>query len=128
MPFPDRLARFNRLVTNPLAQTIAGRLPPFALVLHRGRRTGKAYRTPVWAFPTPDGGFAIALTYGPDRDWVRNVLAQGGCALDRGGRRVPLAAPRILAGVQGSRLMPRLLRPVLRLLGVTDVLQLSPSA
>ena len=123
MPLPDRLARVNRRLTNPFMRTFAGRLPPFAIVLHRGHRTGRDHRTPVWAFPTP-GGFVVALTYDPDRDWVRNTFAHGGCTLLRAGRHVPLADPTILHGAAGLQLMPRPLRPVLRLLGVTAFLRL----
>lgn len=123
MPFSDRVARFNRRVTNPLARTFAGRLPPFALVEHRGRRSGREYATPIMAFA--DGtGYAIALTYGPDRDWVRNVRAAGGCTLIRGGRRIRLANPSLL-GEEGSALMPGPIRPVLRRFGVTAFLRLN---
>jgi deazaflavin-dependent oxidoreductase (nitroreductase family) len=122
MPFPDRLARFNRRVTNPLFRLFAGRLPPFAVVEHRGRRSGRSYATPIMAFPAGDG-YAIALTYGPDRDWVKNVRAAGGCVLVRGGRRVPLARPVVL-GDDGAALMPAAIRPVLRRAGVTDFLRL----
>ena len=123
MPLPDRLARFNRRVTNPLLRTFAGRLPPFAIVVHRGRRSGREYRTPVMAFRA-DGDFVVALTYGAERDWVKNVRAQGGCALLRGGRRLALTSPRLVRGAKGLRLVPTLLRPVLRRLGVTEFLRL----
>lgn len=123
MPFPDRLARLNRRVTNPVVRTVAGRLPPLALVVHRGRASGRVYRTPVLAFP--DGpGFVIALTYGPNRDWVKNVRAAGGCTLVRGGGEVALARPRIVDADEGLPLLPGPLRPVLRRLGVAEFLRL----
>src|SRR6266508_1110713 len=87
MPLPQGLGRFNRLVTNPVTRTFAGRVPGFAIVVHRGRTSGRRYRTPVNAFARPDGGYTLALTYGPDAQWVRNVLAQGGCTLEATGRR-----------------------------------------
>ena len=117
MPFPDRLARFNRRVTNPVMGAFAGRLPLFAIVEHRGRRSGRGYRTPVWAFRVDDG-FVIALTYGAERDWVKNVRAQGGCTLVRSGCRIPTAAPRVVGEDEGRQHMPALLRPVLRLRSV----------
>jgi hypothetical protein len=61
------------------------------VVVHRGRRPGRRYRTPVNVFATEDG-YRFALTYGPDTDWVRSVLAAGGCEQQtrgRTGRRVP---------------------------------------
>ncbi len=126
MPFPDRLARFNRWITNPVLGTFSGRLPPFAIVEHTGRRSGRAYRTPVWAFRVDDG-FVIALTYGAERDWVKNVHIQGGCTFIRGGRRIALAEPRVVGETEGRQRMPALLRPVLRLLGVTQYLRLRPA-
>jgi hypothetical protein len=53
---------------------VAGRrLSPVTIVAHRGRRSGRRYRTPVIAFRLDDG-CAISLPYGADRDWARNVL------------------------------------------------------
>lgn len=125
MPFPDRLARLNRRVTNPLVGTVAGRLPPLALVVHRGRRSGRVYRTPVLAFP--DGsGFVVALTYGPDRDWVKNVRVAGGCALIRGGREIALGRPEVVGEEIGLPLLPAPLRTVVRRLRVIAFLRLRP--
>jgi hypothetical protein len=77
-----RVARFNRAVTNPIQLQYAWLLPPWAVILHRGRRSGRLYRTPVNVFPRP-GGCVVALTYGPQSDWVRNVLAAGSWGEDR---------------------------------------------
>jgi len=41
MEFPQGLARFNRHVTNPVQRLWAGWLPPFGIVEHVGRRSGK---------------------------------------------------------------------------------------
>jgi deazaflavin-dependent oxidoreductase (nitroreductase family) len=123
--FSDGLARFNRLIFNRLVRTFAGRrLSPVALVTHCGRRSGRRYRTPVLAMPV-DGGFVVALFYGADRDWVRNVLAAGGGTIQRGGRRVELADPRLLDADDAMALVPLVLRPALRLLHVRQVLRLS---
>ena len=94
-----------------------------AVVVHRGRRSGRRYRTPVVAFRLSDG-YVISLPYGPDRDWVRNVLAAGSCTLERGGRRVELRGPRLLRGGEGRALLPAPARAALRLVGVTGFLRL----
>jgi deazaflavin-dependent oxidoreductase (nitroreductase family) len=125
VPLPDRLARINRRLTNPVVRSIAGRFPTLAIVVHRGRATGQEYRTPVNAFRA-DALFAIALTYGANRDWVKNVVAGGGCTLERLGRRTPLTDPHIRRGPDARQMLPAPVRPVLRLLGVTEVLTLSP--
>jgi deazaflavin-dependent oxidoreductase (nitroreductase family) len=125
MRLADGIARFNRLAFNRVVRTFAGRWgSPVAVVEHRGRRSGRRFRTPVLAMPV-DGGYVISLFYGHDRDWVRNVLAAGGCTLRRGGRRVELTAPRMLPVGEGIGLLPTPMRPALRLLRVRRVLRLS---
>jgi deazaflavin-dependent oxidoreductase (nitroreductase family) len=73
---------------------VAGYLPGFAIVSHVGRESGRPYRTPVNAFRT-DSGYIIALTYGSESDWVKNVLVAGSCELQTRGRRVRLFTPLI---------------------------------
>ena len=50
MPIPKAVARVNLRLTNPILMPLARRLPGFAVVTHVGRRSGKAYRTPVNLF------------------------------------------------------------------------------
>jgi deazaflavin-dependent oxidoreductase (nitroreductase family) len=95
MPAPRSLARFNKRFTNRLTSKVAGYLPGFAIVGHVGRKSGRIYRTPVNAFRT-DSGYIIALTYGAQSDWVKNVLAAGSCELETRGRRVRLFDPCIV--------------------------------
>jgi deazaflavin-dependent oxidoreductase (nitroreductase family) len=123
VPIPERVARFNRRVTNPIARLVAGWLPPFALVEHVGRTSGRTYRTPVWAF-SRDRGLVVALTYGAATDWVRNVLASGGTTVERLGVSRRYADSRILLGADGMDLMPRVVRPALRAFGVDAFLVL----
>jgi deazaflavin-dependent oxidoreductase (nitroreductase family) len=127
MPLPAALARFNRRVTNPVVRTFAGRLPYFAIVVHDGRSSGRSYRTPVNAFARPDGGFTLALTYGTDSQWVRNVLARGGCTVESRGRSLRLTNPRMVHDPT-RRLVPAPVRPILGLLGVEDFLRLDVAA
>jgi deazaflavin-dependent oxidoreductase (nitroreductase family) len=114
MTVSDRLARFNRRVPNRVIGKIAGRrLSPVAYMLHRGRRSGRQYRTPVMPLALGDG-FLVSLPYGADRDWVRNVVAAGRCTLLRGGRRFELTDPRLLDAAGAAPLLPAALRPALR--------------
>src|ERR671916_973589 len=94
MVLPKRLARFNRVVTNRVTGPLAARLPGFGVIIHRGRRSGREYRTPINIFRTSDG-YVAALTYGVT-DWARNVLAADGCELEIRGRRMPLTDPRLV--------------------------------
>lgn len=97
MPLPSFMPAFNRRVTNRITGTFAGRIAPFAIVAHTGRRSAKHYETPIMAFPSAHG-FVIALTYGAETDWIRNVLAAGGCALTYRRRTVRLTNPRVIDG------------------------------
>jgi deazaflavin-dependent oxidoreductase (nitroreductase family) len=123
MPLPSWLARFNRGITNRVTRPVAGRLPGFAIVRHRGRRTGRLYRTPVNLFRRGDS-VVIALTYGPDRDWVRNVLAAGECTVETRGRVLQLKGPRLVTDPHRG-LVPAPVRPILRAIGVTQFLVLT---
>lgn len=105
MQMPQGLARFNRHVTNPIQRLWAGWLPPFAIVEHVGRRSGKPYRTPVNVFSADiDGspGVAILLTYGPDRDWLKNLTAAGGGRMRRNGKTFGIADPRVVTKAEAA--------------------------
>jgi deazaflavin-dependent oxidoreductase (nitroreductase family) len=117
-----RTARFNRRVTNRLTGRPARRLPGFGIVVHRGRTSGRRYETPVNVFRVPDG-YVVALTYGADADWVKNVLAADGCELVTRGRRLRLVAPEIVRDDR-QRLVPAAVRPLLRFMRVTEFLRL----
>src|SRR5262245_26195963 len=100
MQFPQWLARFNRHVTNPIQRMWAGWAPSYAIIEHVGRRSGKAYRTPVSAFTTSvDGspGVAVPLAYGPDRDWLKNLTAAGSGQMRRNGKTIGIANPQVVS-------------------------------
>ncbi|MEN3360592.1 MAG: hypothetical protein V7637_4574 [Mycobacteriales bacterium] len=126
MVLPRSVARVNRRVTNHVLGPLAARAPGFGVVTHTGRKSGRRYRTPVSVFAAP-GGHVIALTYGSDTDWVRNVVAAGGCELEIRRRHVRLGAPRVVHD-ETLGLVPAPVRPVLRLIGVTDFLRLSAAS
>jgi deazaflavin-dependent oxidoreductase (nitroreductase family) len=94
MQLPRSVVRFNRAVNNPIQRQYAWLLPPWVIVAHRGRRSGRVYRTPVMAFRR-GRTLAVVILYGTRSDWVRNVLA-GDASVVRGGRTYPLLAPRVV--------------------------------
>lgn len=108
------MRRVNRDFTNKLMGSVAGFVPPFALVHHVGRKSGHSYRTPVLAFAT-DAGYVTPLPYGTDTDWCLNVLEAGHCTLESLGRRIEVEHPRLVAGDAGVSALPALVRPGLRL-------------
>jgi deazaflavin-dependent oxidoreductase (nitroreductase family) len=124
MPLPKRVAHFNRRVTNRLTRHVAWWAPGFAIVTHVGRRSGRLYRTPVNIFRRDDR-YVFALTYGKDSDWVRNVLAAGGCTVETRRTTVELTAPELVHDPQRS-LVPAPVAKALGLIRVDDFLILNP--
>ncbi len=105
---------------NPLTRKIAGkRFSPYALVRHKGRKSGKVYETPVIVEPWP-GGFIFELTYGAKADWYRNIKAANGCELVYKGKTYHLSQPEWVAGEEGVKAFPALLGVVLKLRGSLD--------
>ncbi|MGH3553642.1 MAG: nitroreductase family deazaflavin-dependent oxidoreductase [Mycobacterium sp.] len=117
MQFSERRAQFNRWVTNPLFLPISGWLPMWSIVEHVGRRSGKAYRTPVSMFRTRDG-VAVLLVYGPNRDWVKNLQTANGGRIKLGGKTFDVTDPRI---VPTSEAVGALRSPWRQLLGSAGV-------
>jgi deazaflavin-dependent oxidoreductase (nitroreductase family) len=126
MPIPKWIARANRFVTNPLARLVAGWAPGFAIVRHRGRKSGKTYSTPVNIFEIAgrEGGFVIALTYGANVDWLKNVMAAGGCTVRYRRREIALTDPVLIGTAEGMELMPATVRRILRLIVATEFVRL----
>jgi deazaflavin-dependent oxidoreductase (nitroreductase family) len=119
------LARFNLAVTNRITSRFAGWLPGFGIITHVGRKSGKVYRTPVNVFRAPNG-FAVALTYGRESEWVKNVLAANGCELQTGGRHYHLSHPTIVHDTTRKQ-FPFPVRIVLGIVGANDFMQLTTS-
>jgi deazaflavin-dependent oxidoreductase (nitroreductase family) len=88
-----RLAR----LTAPMTAAFAGRrfFPLWAIVRHRGRKTGRELTVPVAVRATPET-FLIALPWGPGTNWARNVLAAGGCAVRWKGVDRRVTAPEVV--------------------------------
>jgi deazaflavin-dependent oxidoreductase (nitroreductase family) len=126
MPVPKAVGHWNKAGLNRLTRHIAPWMPGLGVVIHRGRRTGRRYETPVNVFPAA-GGYVLALTYGPDTDWVKNVLAAGGCELRTRGQVIQLRSPRVFRDDTRASIRP-VERQVLRALRVTDFLSLTSVA
>lgn len=120
------VARLNKIGINRLTARLFPRLAGFGVVVHRGHRSGRTFRTPVNVFPTRHG-YVIALTYGTEAQWVRNVLAAGGCELETRGQRLRLDAPRLFRDESRRDIRP-VERAILGLAGIADFLELQPAA
>ena len=66
---------------------------------------------PLTVFTTADG-FAILLTYGPDRDWLKNITKSGGGKLTRRGQTYDVVDPRVVSKEEAAPLVTGALRKV----------------
>jgi deazaflavin-dependent oxidoreductase (nitroreductase family) len=104
---------------NPLTRRLArSSFGPFSIVRHVGRRSGKMYETPIIVSRVKDG-FVIELTYGPDVDWHKNVVAAGGCTIVWHGQAYRIDRIEPLDTEVGRAAFPLPQRLVLQLLGRT---------
>ena len=96
-PATLRFARvMQRDVINPRVLRQAGNAgSPWAVVRNVGRRSGRAYETPVGVAAASDG-FYILLPYGAGAQWVQNVRAAGTAVLDVEGRTHVVVSPEIV--------------------------------
>jgi deazaflavin-dependent oxidoreductase (nitroreductase family) len=91
----NALRQFTR-VMRPLAMRSAGNEGSnTAVVRHVGRRSGRAYETPVIA-ARHDDSFLIALPYGDRTDWLKNVLATGSATIVANGRTYNVDRPEVV--------------------------------
>ena len=74
---PGGAKQFNKVAVRLAGHRI---FPLWAILRHRGRKSGTEYAIPVAVIPTRTS-FVIALAWGPETDWVRNVRAAGGCTI-----------------------------------------------
>lgn len=82
---------------NPISMLLAGTrlLPLYGVLIHRGRRSGKTFRTPVVVRPTSDG-FVVPMPWGESTDWYRNVRAAGECVIRWKGRTYTEVRPEVV--------------------------------
>jgi len=113
---------FTTRVVNPITRRVGGWLPGFGILGYRGRKTGRAYRTPMNVFRQGDT-YVFALTYGGDVQWVKNILAAGACDLRTMGRDLHLVEPELIVD-PSRRLVPQPVRFFLGLIRVTEFLRM----
>ncbi|ROO89761.1 deazaflavin-dependent oxidoreductase (nitroreductase family) [Actinocorallia herbida] len=111
---PASLPALNRRLLNRIQIHYAPYLPPYAVIVHRGRTSGKVYRTPVMAL-RHGRHLIVALPYGDRADWVRNLLHADRGGVERLGRLHRIGAVRVTDVPSAGDLVPASARPLLRL-------------
>jgi deazaflavin-dependent oxidoreductase (nitroreductase family) len=130
-PAARRLIRFVARFVNPAVLAIAGRrwMPIVGVLHHRGRRSGRAYSTPLGIRPLGDG-FVMPRTLSEHSAWYLNVLAAGWCVVTWRGADHEVSEPTVVDAATAMPAFPRSERLIFRLLGIDEFLLLRrvPSA
>ena len=110
---------------NPLVLRLAGTrlMPLYGVLEHRGRRSGRLFRTPVVVRPIP-GGFVVPTPWGDSSDWYRNVRAAGGCVIRWKGSDYQMVDPELVDVAEAGAAFGGPLRPLAKRFGVTQCLRL----
>jgi deazaflavin-dependent oxidoreductase (nitroreductase family) len=123
-PVVSLVRRLARDTGNPRVLKTAGTPGgPASIIMHTGRVSGKSFRTPVTPRATGDG-FVIALPYGSDSDWVKNVLAAGSASLVHEGQTYALQRPEVIPVSEAAADFGTREGRFLRLFGVQECLRL----
>ena len=119
MPLPSSLARFNKRVSNKVMRPVAARLGGFAVLHHTGRQSGASFETPLNAWRDNDE-IVVALTYGPDVDWLKNTTAAEQSILVMSGKQIAVGKPVSIGRNVGYERVPGFVRMALAGLGVDE--------
>ena len=115
--------------TEPIANALAGRrgFPLWAVIHHRGRKSGMEYETPVAVVPTSDPNLVlIGLPWGPTTNWARNVVAAGIAELTWKGAVHAVTSPRIVNSTEAAALARPSFRAIVKRMPAALVLRRSP--
>lgn len=112
-------------IFNPLAMPLAasGLIPVWGLVRHTGRKSGRAFATPIALAATRDL-FYVPLPWGTGTDWCRNVVAAGGGAIRYRGRDYRVAEPTVVRMEDARGAFPRPIGTIIPLVGIKRFLRL----
>ncbi len=121
----DRVIRPLTHLLNPLMLRIAGGwwFPMFSLLHHRGHKSGRLYATPISAMPR-GGFFWLAVTFGENAGWVRNIMAAGEADLRYRGVDYHLVEAVMLEGSAVRSELPPVVHYGMPLLGVRKVIRM----
>jgi deazaflavin-dependent oxidoreductase (nitroreductase family) len=120
----DTIRQASKHLLNPFILPTAGRsLGMYAVIQHKGRRSGRLYTTPVLVEPIKDG-FVIPLTYGTEADWTHNILAAGTCTIVWKGHEYAVENPQIIDRATALAMFSLPVRVGLRIFRIARFLKL----
>ena len=122
MPMPLWWGQINKRVFNP-REIRKGERP---VLVHSGRRSGTTFRTPLDAHEIHDG-YLFIMNYGPESDWVKNILSAGSALLETNGVSIALTAPRVVPIEEAAEILKPDTKMPPRWVGVSECLLMQMS-
>lgn len=98
-------------------------MPVLGVFMHRGRKTGRLYKTPLGMRPLGDG-FVMPLTFSEDAAWYRNTRASGSAVVRYLGREYALVDPQVIDYTTAAPGFPRYELLQFRLVGINEYLRM----
>ncbi|MDH3262295.1 MAG: nitroreductase family deazaflavin-dependent oxidoreductase [Acidimicrobiia bacterium] len=121
------LTWYHKHVTNPvMVRFFSGRSAHAALLHHVGRRSGKAYATPLTAHRSEDT-IIVPLPYGTKIDWLRNLQAAGQGVVKLEGRSFTVDEPEVVPVDSVMELLPSFVARLFQLHDTKEALRLHVS-
>lgn len=124
MAAPEFVVQAGKVV-NPWVQRVAGRVPPFVVLHHAGRKSGKEYTTPLVAFaarPEQEILAVLPLPWGSGTDWARNTMSSGTARLTRGGTDFVVKDVRLVPTHEAAEWLPSVPSTALSAAGIEECL------
>jgi deazaflavin-dependent oxidoreductase (nitroreductase family) len=100
----------------------ARHIPLYVVLEHRGRRSGRVFRTPLAGIRV-ERGFLLPLAFGEKAHWVLNLRQAGGGVVEWRGRRIAVADPEVVSWNEGKASVPALQRRLAPVFGVKQFLR-----
>lgn len=109
------LTTYHKHVSNPvMVRFFAGRSSRDALLHHVGRRSGRAYATPLTAHRSEDT-IIVPLPYGTKTDWLLNLQSAGQGVVELEGRSFTVDEPEVVPIDEVMPLLPSLLERIVQM-------------
>jgi len=123
----NAVRRFNRRVSNPRQMATAGSPGAYASVIrHVGRTSGREYETPIGTVATEDG-FVVALPYGTNADWLKNLLASESATIVADGNTYRVDQPTLVTMAEAIDDFPPNERRMLKVFRINECLRVRHS-
>lgn len=124
MSAPDLVVQAAK-VLNPWMLRVAGSVPPWVVLHHVGRKSGKEYTTPLVAFAArPDEQIlaVLPLPWGSGTDWARNTMSSGTVRLTRAGSEFLVKDVRLVPAYEAGGWLSTVPSALLSAAGVEECL------